>query len=150
MVQCCSAWAQAKTKSFGQKQNTKVTFNTTTTITHPPPPKIFQKVLSLIGGQDLLCRLYIVQVTRPQNFDLPPFKFLWTQNFVGPKTLLDSKFSRLKFFFDQKFFFEPNLFWSNIIFGSKKICIQNFFLPTFFGPNLFGPTFLLTQNLFWT
>ena len=36
------------------------------------PPKTFWRVLGIVGGQDLVCRLPIVQGTSAHSFDPPP------------------------------------------------------------------------------
>ena len=51
-----------------------------------PKPKAQSRT---VGGQDLVCVLYLVQATRPHSFDPPPLQIFLTQNFVAPKTILD-------------------------------------------------------------
>ena len=79
-------------QSFGPKQNTKFGVRTT----HPPtthhPPKTLWRVLGIVGGQDLVCRLPIVQGTSAHSFD-PPFQIFW------PKNVLDPKFLEPNFFY---------------------------------------------------
>ena len=55
-------------QSFGPKQNTKLGVSTT----HHHLPETFWRVPGIVGGQDLVCRLPIVQRTSAQSVDPPP------------------------------------------------------------------------------
>ena len=68
-------------QSFGPKENTKFGVSTTH---HPPSthlPKTFWRVLDIVGSQDFLCRLPLVQGTSAHSVDPPPSKILDTKHF---------------------------------------------------------------------
>merc|ERR1711947_4136 len=58
---------------------------------HHPPTKTFKRVLCIVGGQDLVCRLHITQATRSRNFyphskkKFSDPKVCWTLIYFGPK-----------------------------------------------------------------
>ena len=60
--------------------------------THPPPTthhhltKTFWRVLGIVGGQDLVCRLPIVMRTCAHGFDPTPSKFFEHRDFFGLNT----------------------------------------------------------------
>ena len=66
-------------QSFGPKQNTKFGVRTT-----HPPPKTFWRIPGIVGGQDLACRLPIVQGATAHSFD-PPRQIFLTQKCFGTK-----------------------------------------------------------------
>ena len=71
---------------FGPKQNTNFGVSTTH---HPPTthhlPKTFWRVLGIVEGQDLVCRLPIVQGTSAHSFESPPPQIFLTQKYFGSK-----------------------------------------------------------------
>ena len=115
-------------QSFGPKQNTKFGVRTT-----HPPPKTFWRVPGIVGGQDLVCRLPIVQGATAHSFD-PPLQIFLTQKCFGTEFFLDKIFFRPKtfsgpnifqdpkffsFFFGPKIFLDLNFFWTRIFFDQK-------------------------------
>ena len=106
---------KSETKALDQSRTLKSL--STPTHHHHPPTKTFKRVLGIIGGQDLVCRLHITQATRSRNFDPHSKKEFRTQKFVGPKT------------FNTQIIFEPQTF-----FYLKSFLGKIFQTKSFFGP----------------
>ena len=68
------------------------------------PPETFWRVLGIVGGQDLVCGLPIVQGTSAHSFD-PPSKFFGHKTLFGPENFLDPNFV-----LDPKIFLDPKFF----------------------------------------
>ena len=126
-------------QSFGPKKNTKFGVRTT------HPPKTFWRVPGIVGGQDLVCRLPIVQGTSAHSFD-PPLQFFLTQKCFGSKI-----FGTKSFLID--FFGTQNYFSTQIFLNPKFSWIKSFFLTSnffdpniFLDPNFFFDTIFFTQN----
>ena len=112
-----------------------------TTTTHQPP-KTFGRFLGIVGGQDLVCRLHIVQTTRPHSFDTPSPIF-WDPNFFLTNVFFcpRPKIFRVPiFFFALNFFFRPkNISVYPKLFSEPKISFltQTFFRLTIFSDSIF-------------
>ena len=118
-------------------------------------------ISSVVGGQNLVCRLHIVQATRPNSFNPPPPK-----NFFGPNILLDQKLFWICNSSKPNFVYSKYIFWPKIIWTQKildPIFFTQFFLSKIFlDPNFFSdtnfcliqsfldPKFLWSPKLFWT
>ena len=130
----------------------------------PPPPKTFQRVLGIVGGQDLVCSLLIVQATRLHSFDPPPLQIFWSKryfwpNFLGPKIFVPKKFWRVKILVQKILWSKQNILVRNVFFGPIKKCWsekkvlseRNFFGPNkFWSKQIFGPNKFLVQKKFWS
>ena len=83
---------------------------------HPPTYTPFWRVLGKVGGQDLVCRLHIVQRTRSQT----------TQNNFEPQKLFTKLFLTLVFLVF--IFFGPTFFWNSKLLRTQLFWHLNLYL----------------------
>ena len=83
----CSAWAQAKTKALAQSRTLNLVWEPPTHL-----PETFWRVLGIVGGQDLVCRLPIVQGTSTHSFDPPPLTLSLVEGGTESSTKVQSLF----------------------------------------------------------